>query len=239
MVDRRRSAKERTVDRVYDSVREAILAGGHSGETRLTEEMLAERHGVSRTPVRAALQKLESDGFVEMIPRVGAVVRRRTLAEVAEIYEVRSLLESHAAGLAATRRSDEDVEALKRLQDKMDRIAGNGDVEGLSTLNRDFHTVILEASGNRTLAGSTNRLMEIGFLVHTYGNLGRQDVARSFAEHRNLIEAIGSRDVEWATAIMRGHLLGTRNALTQIMSERRIASATGDETETQSPRAGR
>ncbi|MCO6403972.1 FCD domain-containing protein [Aurantimonas endophytica] len=225
MADRRRNAKERTVDRVYDSVREAILDGSHSGEARLTEEMLAERYGVSRTPVRAALQKLESDGFVDMIPRVGAVVKRRTLAEVAEIYEVRSLLESHAAGLAATRRREEDVDTLRRLQDEMDRVAGNGDVEGLSTLNRDFHTVILEASGNRTLAGSTTRLMEIGFLVHTYGNLGRQDVARSFTEHRNLIEAIGSRDVEWATTIMRGHLLGTRNALTQIMSEKRAGAA--------------
>ena len=73
---RHRNAKQRTVDRVYEDVRADIIRGQHPPGSRLTEEMLAERYEVSRTPVRAALHKLASDGFVDMIPRIGALIKR-------------------------------------------------------------------------------------------------------------------------------------------------------------------
>jgi len=74
---RHRNAKQRTVDRVYEDVRADIIRGQHPPGSRLTEEMLAERYEVSRTPVRAALHKLASDGFVDMIPRIGALIKIR------------------------------------------------------------------------------------------------------------------------------------------------------------------
>ncbi|MEF2549759.1 GntR family transcriptional regulator [Aurantimonas sp. A2-1-M11] len=215
---RNRNAKQRTVDRVYEDIRADIIRGRHPPGTRLTEEMLAERYQVSRTPVRAALHKLASDGFVDMIPRIGAVVKTRSQAEIAEIYGVRALLEGTAAGLAATRRSDADLAELTRLAEDMERnVAEGGQIEILSRLNREFHHVIAAASGNRTLEEAVLRLMGIGLLIHTYGSFRGPDIRRSLAEHRVLIDALTARDGEWATAVMRSHMLATRTALLTVM----------------------
>ncbi|MCF3932085.1 GntR family transcriptional regulator [Acuticoccus sp. M5D2P5] len=214
----RRTAKERTVDRVYAEVREQILAGTWGPESRLTEEMLAERYNVSRTPVRAALHKLASDGFIEMIPRAGAVVRARTLAEAIEIYDVRSLLESEAAGLAARRRSEEEVATLYKIADEMEAIAEkSGQVPALSQLNQELHHLILRASRNRTLEESALRLIDIGFVINTYTNFRRTDMARTLADHRALIQAIEAQDEIWASSVMRAHIATTRNALKSTM----------------------
>ncbi len=213
-VRERRTAKERTVDRVYADVREAILGGIWGPESRLTEEMLAERYHVSRTPVRAALHKLANDGFIELIPRAGAVVKARTLDEVIEIYDVRSLLESEAAGLAAQRRTDEEVATLYTIADEMEAIAAkDGDVPALSQLNQELHHLILRASRNHTLEESAIRLMDIGFVINTYTKFRRTDMNRTLADHRALIEAIEAKDSVWAASVMRAHIATTRNAL--------------------------
>jgi len=211
---RHQNSKQRTVDRVYEDVRADIIRGQHPPGTRLTEEMLGERYQVSRTPVRAALHKLAADGFVDMIPRVGALVKTRSQTEIAEIYTVRALLEGTAAGLAAARRSEADLAALRRIADEMERIVADREqIEPLSRLNQEFHQVIAAASGNKTLEEAALRLMGIGLLVHTYGSFRSPDIARSLAEHRVLIDAITAADSEWATAVMRSHMLATRTAL--------------------------
>ncbi|HET99468.1 MAG TPA: GntR family transcriptional regulator, partial [Aurantimonas coralicida] len=124
MVSRKRVPSERSADRVYAALREAILKGDYENGVRLTEEVLAERFGVSRTPIRAALGKLAGDGFIEMVPHAGAVIRRRTIREVSEVYAVRALLESSGAGLAATLRDDADIGALAAICDEMEARAG-------------------------------------------------------------------------------------------------------------------
>ncbi|EAS51757.1 putative transcriptional regulator, GntR family [Aurantimonas manganoxydans SI85-9A1] len=215
---RNQNAKQRTVDRVYEDVRADIIRGQHPPGTRLTEEMLGDRYQVSRTPVRAALHKLAADGFVDMVPRIGALVKTRSQAEIAEIYTVRALLEGTAAGLAASRRSEADLAALRRIADEMERIvADRRQIEPLSRLNQEFHQVIAAASGNKTLEEAALRLMGIGLLVHTYGSFRSPDIARSLAEHRVLIDALSAQDGEWATAVMRSHMLATRTALLTVM----------------------
>ncbi|MFY0734713.1 GntR family transcriptional regulator [Aurantimonas sp. NFXS3] len=224
---RHRNAKQRTVDRVYEDVRADIIRGQHPPGSRLTEEMLAERYEVSRTPVRAALHKLASDGFVDMIPRIGALIKTRSQAELAEIYGVRALLEGTAAGLAATRRSEADLARLTHLAEEMERIvADRGQIERLSRLNQEFHQVIAAASGNSTLEEAALRLMGIGLLIHTYGSFRSPDIRRSLAEHRVLIDALTAGDSDWATAVMRSHMLATRTALTTARDPAPEASET-------------
>ncbi len=204
----------RAADRVYDAVREEIIRGTHEPGCHLGEAMLAERFKVSRTPVRAALSRLESDGFITIAPHSGAVVATRSVNEVGEIFEVRAILESAAAGLAALRRTEGQVATLRELADAMEAEVARGlDVGRLSALNRDFHTVILAASGNPTLSQSAERLMALGFLTHTYSNFSDEDVHRSLADHRSLIVAIESGDERWAAAAMRSHILGASNTL--------------------------
>ena len=222
MVSRKRVPSERSADRVYAALREAILKGDYENGVRLTEEVLAERFGVSRTPIRAALGKLAGDGFIEMVPHAGAVIRRRTIREVSEVYAVRALLESSGAGLAATLRDDADIGALAAICDEMEARAGEENaVEILSDLNKRLHHRILDISGNQTLHDTADRLMDIGFLIHTYTKFQPRDLGRSFADHRDLVSAIASRDAEWAASVMRAHILAARNTLLQTMTDLR------------------
>ncbi|WP_420393219.1 GntR family transcriptional regulator [Acuticoccus sp.] len=209
-----RGGARRAADRVYELVREDIVAGLHPPGGRLGEETLADRHAVSRTPVRAALAQLASEGFVVMVPHAGAVVAQRSPREVRDIFEVRALLEGEAAGLAALRRSKDEADALGGIAGAMEaEFAVGFDVSRLSKLNQDFHARILDAAGNPTLKRSSELLMALGFLVHTYANFDGDDVRRSLNDHRNLTAAIASRDAEWARAVMRSHILGASNVL--------------------------
>ena len=169
--------------------------------------------------MRSAIVRLAGDGFVEMTPRSGTVVKRRTPNEVSDIYEVRALLESAAAGLAAGRCDARDLGDLQAIQSEMEAAtAGSWQaedevVEKVSALNQAFHQKILEASRNATLADSAARLMNIGFLINTYARFSRPEIERSLFEHRQLIAALTSRDPAWAEAVMRAHILGARNSL--------------------------
>lgn len=224
---------KRTVDRVYEEIRRSILSGRLTPGERITEDWLAERFGASRTPVRAAILKLAGDGFVEMTPRSGTMVKRRSAQEIADIFDVRALLESAAAGLAATRCDAVDLSQIRALQREMEEVAGAvadqargvdpggnpiapDQVERLSVLNKAFHQRILEAAGNVTLTDSAERLMDIGFLTNTYLRFSAVEIVRSLSEHRNLVAALTSRDADWAEAVMRAHILGARNALQEM-----------------------
>lgn len=216
---------KRATDRVYEAVRDEIVRGRYQPGSHLGEALIAAQYGVSRTPVRAALARLHSDGFVTMTPHLGAVVITRSLAEVGEIFEVRAILESAAAGLAASRRSGQQLDTLAGIADAMDREHGEGaDVSRLSALNLSFHATILAASGNPILVQSAERLMALGFLTHTYAKFAPPDVARSLADHRNLLAALESRDEAWAAALMRAHVLGASHTLRSRGAPRRPAT---------------
>lgn len=205
---------KRAADLVYERIRDEITGGVHSPGVHLPETALAARHGVSRTPVRAALARLESDGFITIAPHVGAVVIKRSLREVVEVFEVRVILESEGARLAAHHREDHDVEALRTLARAMEEENGSGaDIGRLSALNKAFHATILDAAGNPTLKQSAERLMALGFLVHTYTRFAPSDIERSLRDHRTILAAIETGDAPWANAAMRNHILGASNTL--------------------------
>ncbi|MDY8108754.1 GntR family transcriptional regulator [Fulvimarina sp. 2208YS6-2-32] len=228
----------RAADRVYEEIRRGILKGSLKPGEKITEELLAERFGASRTPVRSAIVRLAADGFVDMTPRSGTVIKHRSQRDIADIYEVRALLESAAAGLAARSRTTADLDALKSLQAAMEEAcrardanecsgsagAAGGErsdketetpIETLSRLNKAFHHRILDACGNAVLADSAARLMDIGLITNTYTTLPRNDFARAMSDHRMLITAIEAGDPRWAEAVMRSHVFGTRNTLSK------------------------
>lgn len=127
----------RTVeDMVHEVIREAIVTGAYQPGDRLPQDSIAESIGVSRIPVRAALRSLEAEGFVVLEPHRGATVRALSAAEIAEIYELRALLEAHAIRAIAERITDEELDEVEQLADAMDRAEG---VEAWDVARSEFY----------------------------------------------------------------------------------------------------
>jgi DNA-binding GntR family transcriptional regulator len=200
------------MERVCDEIRSAIISGAFPVGSRITEEMLAERLSVSRTPVRAALQRLASEGFIDMASHIGAVVKAWSPEEARQIYEVRARLEGMGARLAARNADNSDI---ARLSEIATAIAAEGVIgEGgrrRSELNRQFHLMILELSGNSHLYRTAANLMHVGFLVQAYASFTARDAQRSDFDHFDLVAAIESRDADWAEAVMHAHIMAASN----------------------------
>ena len=145
---------------VCETIRQAIVDGVFSPGERLMEIQLADEMGVSRTPVREAIRKLELEGFVVMIPRRGTYVADISIKDINEVYEIRTSLEVLAAGLAAERISDEELETMQRLLVEIGQHIEDGNIEKIVEIDTAFHDVLYKASRNKRLAGIINNLRE-------------------------------------------------------------------------------
>jgi DNA-binding GntR family transcriptional regulator len=208
---------------IHDELREAILAGKLEPGTRLRAEALGERLRVSRTPVREALVLLAREGLVEIEPRRGASVRSFDAADLMDLYEVRALIEPHAAARAATRIG---TEALKRLHELCvmaeARSASDGEsVAAQLTLNDEFHGIILEAADSPRLAAAMKALVGIPHVFRA--NFWRDDDQRtqSLFCHRELASALSMRRADLAETLMRMHIQGAGAFLSEVMDGRR------------------
>lgn len=196
----------------YESIRRAIIEGEFREGDRLVEADLAARAGVSRTPIREALRRLASEGFVQVKAGSGAVVSRWTRSEVAELVEIRAALESLGAGLAARSSRSEDVARLSAMCDEMENVAevgGASFLETFSVLNTGFHVRILEMSESPRLAEMAKGLMKLGVIVRTYSSFDTARIARSLGDHRSLVSALKAGSVTRAEATMRSHVLSS------------------------------
>ena len=191
---------------VLEAIRDAIINGTLKPRERLMEIQMAEELGVSRTPIREALRKLELEGFIVMIPRKGAFVADMTFKDIADIFEIRAALEGLAAALAAERITDEELEKMERhLVEKADAIA-HGDMERLVEVDTDFHESIYKASRNDRLQGIINNLREQiqRFRATSLAYPGR--MKQSLDEHRAIVEAIHARDAALARQVTQEHI---------------------------------
>jgi DNA-binding GntR family transcriptional regulator len=205
----------RATDTAYEAVRQMILSGEAEAGSRLGEAELAETLGLSRTPVREALQRLGSDGLVEVLPHRGARVVRWTPADLTEIFELRSLLEPYAAGRAA--RLGQDTGVLASLRDQcaaMERAAADGDLARVAQLNSRFHAAIIDASGNRRLPAMLTSVMHAPLILGTFRRYDAPAMARSMNHHRELVAALAAGDPEWAESVMRSHVRAAAANLT-------------------------
>lgn len=184
---------------LLSDLREGRLSPGD----RLRETELAERLGVSRTPVREAIRQLEADGIVAHVPRQGASIRTLDYAEVMELYEMRAVLEGTGARLAARAASDIEVEELC---DMNRQLAALGNVPDAFALNRQFHSALLEAARNRFLTRSVQALQK-ALLILGPTTLTESDRAeQAVEEHTRILDAILDRDGARAELAMRSHI---------------------------------
>jgi DNA-binding GntR family transcriptional regulator len=200
---------------VQDEVRRRIVAGQYEQGERMFEDQIATELGVSRNPVREALQALSQDGFVDLLPRRGARVARVPASRAAELFEVREVLEGLVARLAATRRRPDDVERLRDVVRRGAAAVERGDLAALPALNTEFHRTLTGAAGNELLASTIERLADVIEWVYTK-RIARRG-ARSWDEHREIVLAIADGDAERAQAAAAAHIANARAAYIDTM----------------------
>ncbi len=213
MAERQIERLERTAplrQQVYETLEELIIYGLLTPGQHLVEADLAKRLGVSRIPVREALQLLHSNGWVELRQRQGAFVHRPTLEEVDEVFTVRTLLEVESARIAAQNATKESVKQLRRTTKAGAKALAAGDEEALVRLNSEFHAQITALAGNRVLAEMTGRLDKR--IRWYFASVARSRGEASWKEHEELIEALEAGDSQRAANTMRMHAELTRDA---------------------------
>ncbi|MFE5933999.1 GntR family transcriptional regulator [Streptomyces sp. NPDC056470] len=195
-------------DRVYEALLELITTRALRPGQHLVESELAGHLGVSRQPVREALQRLNTEGWVDLRPAQGAFVHEPTDEEADQLLSVRTLLEAEAARLAAANSGSAGIAALEELCAKGERAVADDDVDLAVATNAAFHAKVMELAGNLVLselAGQVDRRVR-----WYYTPVARQRGEQSWKEHRELIAAIAARDEARATTVMRAHTEHTR-----------------------------
>lgn len=204
-------------DNVHSRLIEEIRSGVLPPGTRLRETELAERLGVSRTPIREAIRQLEHDGLVSHLPRVGAAVRTLDYAEVMELYDMRAVLEGSAARMAA--RAATEME-LAELSDLNAALAEAPTPRRAAELNHQFHLMLLDAARNRYL---TRAMLGLSRTLIILGPSTLADAARAqdaVAEHDRILDALRRRDPIAAETEMRAHIAGAHRMRLRQLRDR-------------------
>ncbi len=205
---------------VFETIRNAIISGSLKPGERLMEVQMAERLGVSRTPIREAIRKLELEGLIIMLPRKGAYIADLSVKDLTEVLEIRAALEGMATGLAVTRINESEIEELELIALKFHKALENGDLEELLFQDSQFHETIFKASRNERLIQLNNNLRE---QVQRFREMYLKKINRSkktSMEHFDIVEAISRRDISKAEKLARKHIETTENGILEMMENK-------------------
>ena len=197
-------------DRIYEELKQAILSVDiyqDAEEHRLDERQLSEDLGVSRTPIREALCRLENEGFVRTIPRRGAFVARKTKREIVEMITVWAALESMAARLITERASNAEIATLRRLFATFDTPKVQAEIDEYSETNIEFHQALFNLSHCDLLKKMTENLFLHMRSIRMRTISENNRASRSIIDHMHIIEALEGRDTELAERLARQHTL--------------------------------
>ncbi|MBW1596367.1 GntR family transcriptional regulator [Streptomyces sp. JJ38] len=198
-------------ERVYAHVKQAVLDRRYEGGMLLTEGELAEAVGVSRTPVREALLRLEAEGLLRLYPKKGALVLPVSAQEIGDVVETRLLVEEHAARRPATPAL---VAELEELLERQRELARAGDLAQVAVVDRCFHAAIVRGTGNQILTRLYDQLrdrqLRMGVAV-MHAHPGR--IAQNLAEHTEILDALRAGDADAAVAAVHRHVGSVRALL--------------------------
>ena len=205
--------------RVYNELKEAVLCGQYKKGEWLTEHMLTQKLGVSRTPVRSALQRLAEDGLVSLTPNRGAVVIGIAKEDIVDIYRIRMRLEGLAGAMAAEKITEETKQKLSETVALFEFYAQRQDTERIEELDTVFHSMIYEASGSRTLQ---RILTDLHSNTKAYRSQslcipGRR--LKTLEEHKEILNAILTGDAERAESLTSAHVQRAMENMLLVLSE--------------------
>lgn len=222
-------ARQSLPQAIYLAMREKILTGGYKLGEALRQENLAKEFEASRVPVREALNRLEAEGLVILRPRRGFVVASLDISEIAEIFELRMVLEEHASVVATKNRTSKDVSELKKILDVLETIEIDdpANIAKWSAYNRMFHTRLFESSSRMHVCGITNMLRDkveryVRVEVSITGHLDRAQL-----EHRKIFKAFVEGDAERVGRLSREHCESTAGRLLGALRAQREETRKG------------
>lgn len=211
--------KTKAVEKAYTFVRERTLKGVYSSGIRITEQEIADATGVSRTPVREALRRLQAEGLLNLIPNQGAAVTEWSHDTIGDIFELRALLEPYGAARAAERITTQGIAELKglaqRQYDESVRRAP-GHIKRIGELNSRFHRALQEFSGNSRLVAMLPALIDAPLVMKTFTRYEDVELVRSASHHLEIVSALEARDGLWASSVMRSHIHAAHVSFKQI-----------------------
>jgi len=202
-------------EKIVDFIKDAVVSGRLKPGERVPEQEIAENFGISRTPIREAFRQLESEGFISVTPRKGAVVSPITDKDVSEFYIIKSLLEGYAAGVACPKLTPKEIKRLEALNAQMKKCAERDDVKNFFRLDNDFHDVFLAACGNDKLSVLVHALVEQfeRFRITALSLPGR--MKDSVRQHVEIIDAFRAGDAALVERLVRANAEKGRDVLVE------------------------
>ncbi|MGY1690281.1 GntR family transcriptional regulator [Geodermatophilus sp. SYSU D01105] len=202
-----------SAERALATLRDMIMGGDLSPGARLGEVELADRLGVSRTPVREALSRLAAEGLVQVVPNRGARVATWTVTELEGVFDLRSSLEPQLTAHAVPNATPTDVEELDALATRMHEVGSPGpqqDLDALVPLNRAFHDRLVVLAAHPTLAAALAAAIHPPIVRRNFLTYDEASLRRSLAHHSEIVAALRAGDPDWARAVMTSHIANAR-----------------------------
>lgn len=213
----------------YDHILQQIQSGELASGARLREQSIAAAAGVSRTPVRQALNRLAAEGLVVIEPNKGAQVAQYDDAEVASMLDLRATMEPQAVRAAVQRLTEQQLEELERLHEQMiGLVRSRRSWIELAELNNQFHAIFVENCGSRPLTLAVQALVRPAMVVRTFERYTAKALDRSMQHHAELVDAAHCRDGAWAESVMCSHILAARHAYRDPLADRSGTSSGAD-----------
>ncbi|HIW21184.1 MAG TPA: GntR family transcriptional regulator [Candidatus Dorea intestinavium] len=208
-------------DVVFNTLREAILRGELKPGERLMEVKLANKLGVSRTPIREAIRKLELEGLVKMIPRRGAEVAEITEKSLLDVMEVREALEELSVVLACERITEEELEELKRVAKRFEDASNSDDVTSIAEIDVAFHDVIYNSTKNAKLISLLNNLREQMYRYRVEYLKDPVVYPNLIEEHNQIIKDLEEKNKEEVKKVMSEHIINQIESVRDTIRKKR------------------
>jgi len=202
-----------------DQLRRAIVHGELRPGAKISEKVLCEQFGVSRTPVREALKILSTEGLVQLMQNRGASVTELTWEDMQHAFPVMGALEALAGELACQYATDAQIERAEALQARMNAMFDKGDRKGYFRVNEEVHQLIIEASGNAALPRLLRTVSSQVRRARYKANLSEERWAQAIAEHEEILRALKSRDSKKIGRLLKAHLANKLAALAKVFAQ--------------------
>lgn len=197
----------------YNQIRQDIISGVLEEHERLTEQALAERIGLSRTPVREAIKRLIHEGFIENESGYSTRVASFSVDQAEQIFQLRIMLEGYAIRRAVSFATKEQISTLRTLATRMSQLIPPStarDYDDIARANEQFHRTIAEAANSARLTALISVAVDVGLVARTYRSYSEAALLRSCQHHHEMVDAIEAGSPDWAESVMTSHLLAAQ-----------------------------
>lgn len=220
------SSKPRTLSgAIINEIRQAILSGQYPAGSQLRQDALAEKHGVSRIPVREALFQLEAEGLVRIVPQKGAVVSDLSVAEINDVFELRALLEPRLLLSSAPQLDQQDFKHLDAIHEEFLTATSNSSVERYGKLNAQLHMALYQRSNMPKSRQIVTSLLQTSERYTRLQLSSAEAMNRAMREHKDMIHLCRTREFDKAAHFLRGHIETVREDLLTVIDNHENSKA--------------